>query len=59
MKTLFQNNGSDYENEYLYTNTSNCAKICISLCLRMFAALFTWPGFDDAFNEPMLRGNFI
>lgn len=56
MKTLFINGGSDYENVNLYTNTSSCAKICSSLCLRMYAAIITWPGFDDAVNEAILRG---
>lgn len=51
---------SDTESEKdaeLYTDELNYTKICIGLCLRFFAAFFTWSNFQLDAHKPLLRGN--
>lgn len=42
----------------LFTDELNYTKICIGLCLRLFAAFFTWSNFQQEEHKPLLRGSF-
>lgn len=42
--------------DILYTDESNYIKCCFGLCLRLLAAQFTWPGYDDDANKELLSG---
>lgn len=40
----------------LFSQEANLIKICFGLCIRLLAALFTWPEFaDDANNDTLKR----
>lgn len=43
----------------LYTDELNYTKICIGLCLRLFAAFFTWSNFQLEAHKPLLRGMLL
>lgn len=40
----------------LFSDEANLVKICSGLCLRLVAALFSWPGFEDEIHRNMLEG---
>lgn len=40
----------------LFSDEANLVKICFGLCLRLVAALFSWPGFEDEMHNSMLKG---
>lgn len=42
--------------DIMYSDESNYIKCCFGLCLRLLAAKFTWPGYDDDANKEMLSG---
>lgn len=42
--------------DIMYSDESNYIKCCFGLCLRLLAAKFTWPGFDNDAHKEMLRG---
>lgn len=42
----------------LYSDEANLMKVCFGLCIRLLAALFTWPEFDDDANNETLKSNF-
>lgn len=42
----------------LYSDEANLMKVCFGLCIRLLAALFTWPEFDDDANKDMLKSEF-
>lgn len=42
----------------LYSDESNYIKCCFGLCLRLLAAQFTWPGYDDVANKNLLSGEY-
>lgn len=48
---------SDLFTDDLFSDEANLTKICFGLCLRLLAALFTWPEFDNHEHENLLRGN--
>ncbi|KAJ6632727.1 Fanconi anemia group D2 protein, partial [Pseudolycoriella hygida] len=39
----------------LYTDELNYSKICFGLCLRLFAAFFTWPNFQQDVYQTLLK----
>lgn len=43
----------------LFSDEANLVKICFGLCLRLIAALFTWPGFEDETHQHLLKGNLF
>lgn len=45
--------------EDLFSNEANLMKVCFGLCIRMLAALFTWPEFDDDANNNTLTSKTI
>lgn len=51
---------SDSFTDDLFSNEANLIKVCFALCIRLLAALFTWPEFSDDINKDTLkRGYFI
>lgn len=38
----------------LFTDETNLIKVCFGLCIRLLAALFTWPEFADDANKNTL-----
>lgn len=42
--------------DVMYSDESNYIKRCFGLCLRLLAAQFTWPGYDDDANKELLSG---
>lgn len=46
---------SDSFSEELFTDEANLIKVCFGLCIRLLAALFTWPEFADDANEDTLN----
>lgn len=43
----------------LFSDEANLTKICFGLCLRLIAAMLTWPKFDDAAHQDLLKCNYI
>lgn len=41
----------------LFTDENNYIKICFGLCLRLLAALYTWPGFEEGNHSKILEGS--
>lgn len=41
----------------LFSDEANLVKMCFGLCLRLVAALFSWPGFEDEIHKTMLKSN--
>lgn len=41
--------------EDLFSEKSNLVKVCFGLCLRLLAALFTWPEFENQDNNELLK----
>lgn len=41
--------------EDLFTDEANLIKVCFGLCIRLLAALFTWPEFADDANAETLN----
>lgn len=39
----------------LFSDEANLIKVCFGLCIRLIAALFTWPEFSDDANEDTLN----
>lgn len=39
----------------LFTDELNYCKVCVGLCLRFFAAFFTWSNFHLDAHKPLLR----
>lgn len=39
----------------LFSEKANLVKMCFGLCLRLLAALFTWPGFENQDNAELLK----
>lgn len=50
---------SDAMSEDLYSDEANLIKVCFGLCIRLLAALFTWPEFSDDANENTLKRKLI
>lgn len=50
---------SDAMSEDLYSDEANLIKVCFGLCIRLLAALFTWPEFSDDSNENTLKRKLI
>lgn len=46
---------SDGFTEDLFSDEANLLKICFGLCIRLLAALFSWPEFIDDINKETLR----
>lgn len=46
---------SDSFSEELFTDEANLIKVCFGLCIRLLAALFTWPEFADDANKDTLN----
>lgn len=42
--------------DIMYSDESNYIKCCFGLCLRLLAAQFTWPGYEDEANKELLNG---
>lgn len=45
---------SDVVTEDLFSDEANLLKVCFGLCIRLLAALFSWPEFTDDANKDML-----
>lgn len=45
----------DSFSEELFSDEANLIKVCFGLCIRLLAALFTWPEFDDDANKETLN----
>lgn len=43
----------------LFSEKANLVKVCFGLCLRLIAALFTWPGFEDQDNADLLKRKLV
>lgn len=43
----------------MYSEESNYIKCCFGLCLRLLAAQFTWPGYDDDANNELFKGETV
>lgn len=41
-----------------FSDEANLMKVCFGLCIRLLAALFTWPEFDDNTNKNTLLSKF-
>ena len=42
--------------EDLFSDKANLLKTCFGLCIRLLAALFSWPDFsDDVNNDTLIR----
>lgn len=41
-----------------FSDEANLMKVCFGLCIRLLAALFTWPEFDDDTNKDTLTSKF-
>lgn len=41
----------------LFSDEANLVKMCFGLCLRIIAALFSWPGFEDEIHKTLLKSN--
>lgn len=41
--------------EDLFSDEANLLKVCFGLCIRLLAALFTWPEFTDDANKNTLK----
>lgn len=39
----------------LFSDEANLIKVCFGLCIRLLAALFTWPEFSDDANKEILN----
>lgn len=39
----------------LFSEKATLVKVCFGLCLRLIAALFTWPGFENQDNAELLK----
>lgn len=52
-------NAESEKDAELYTDELNYTKICIGLCLRLFAAFFTWSNFQLEAQKPLLRGMLL
>lgn len=46
---------SESISEDLFSDEANMIKVCFGLCIRLLAALFTWPEFSDDNNEDTLK----
>lgn len=46
---------SDSFSEDLFSDEANLIKVCFGLCIRLLAALFTWPEFSDDINKDTLK----
>lgn len=44
------------DEDIMFSDESNYIKCCFGLCLRLLAAQFTWPGYDDNKNKELLSG---
>lgn len=42
----------------LFSDEANLLKVCFGLCIRLMAALFTWPEFDDDVNKDLLESEY-
>lgn len=43
----------------LFSDEANLVKMCFGLCLRLAAALFSWPGFEDEMHNSMLKSEHL
>lgn len=50
---------SESISEDLYSDEANLIKVCFGLCIRLLAALFTWPEFSDDANKNTLKSKLI
>lgn len=50
---------SETISEDLYSDEANLIKVCFGLCIRLLAALFTWPEFSDDANKNTLKSKLI
>lgn len=59
LRAVIEQNDDDGEamNPEMFSDDSNYVKICFGLCLRLLAALFTWPGFGDEANQVLLNSS--
>ena len=46
---------SEAISEDLFSDEANLIKVCFGLCIRLLAALFTWPEFSDDANKDTLK----
>lgn len=46
---------SDSFTNDLFSDEANLIKVCFGLCIRLLAALFTWPEFADDTNQETLK----
>ncbi|XP_031621413.1 Fanconi anemia group D2 protein [Contarinia nasturtii] len=46
---------SESISEKLFSDEANMIKVCFGLCIRLVAALFTWPEFSDDANKDTLK----
>lgn len=46
---------SDLFKDDLFSDEANLIKVCFGLCIRLLAALFTWPEFGDDANQDTLK----
>lgn len=52
------NSENDGVSDDLYSDEANLMKVCFGLCIRLLAALFTWPEFDNDTNKNTLKSKF-
>lgn len=50
---------SESISEDLFSDEANLIKVCFGLCIRLLAALFTWPEFSDDTNKDILKSKRI
>lgn len=50
---------SEESNEGLFGDEANLIKVCFGLCIRLLAALFTWPDYSDDANKEILNGKLF
>lgn len=60
-KTDLSDSDTDTETftDDLFSDEANLIKFCFGLCLRLLAALFTWPGFNDNSDHRLLKGMLL
>lgn len=50
---------SAIKNAQQYAVAARHTKNCIGLCLRLLASFYTWPGFEDASNQHLLKSSLV
>lgn len=56
MKSIIDQANTKNDQSLKYTEEANYTKICIGLSLRLLAAFYAWPGFEDMPNTKLLQG---